>query len=71
MKNASGYTFKEFPFSAKAKKAKRLFTVLSLLVAMRPTLQKNYWTAYVSFLFAGPALWRWRKYAPFPRGVRK
>ncbi|RZF62190.1 hypothetical protein [Sphingobacterium corticibacterium] len=66
MKNTDRHTTEKTSFSTKATKVGRLFTMSPLLIAGRSTRKKKYGTAYVSFLFAGPVMWRWRKHALFP-----
>lgn len=68
MKNNSRHTNEGISFSAKITKARMLLTMAPLSVAARPMRKKKPWTGYVGFLFAGPGIWRWRKYALFPRG---
>lgn len=69
MKAYSNHTTEKNSFSAKVTQAWRLLIILPHLIAERSLLQNGFWNAYGSALFAGPAIWRWRKYAPFPRGV--
>lgn len=70
MKNMSRHTNEGISFSAKEIMLRATLSVSPHLIAGRSLLQNGFWTTYENFLFAGPAIWRWRKYAPFPRGVR-
>ena len=69
MKNMSRHTNEGASFSAKESLLRAMLYVSPHLVAKRSLLQNGLWTAYGHFLFAGPAIWRSRKYALFPHGV--
>ena len=71
MKNMSRHTTERVPLTAPPTKLRVTLYVSLHLIAGRSVGPIGFWTALVSFLFAGPAIWRWRKYAPFPRGVRR
>lgn len=68
MNNIGRHITEKVSFSAENKQARKLFKMLLLLIGKRSMRQKQPWMLYGSFLFAGPAIWRWRKYALFPRG---
>ena len=69
MKNMSRHTNKRATFSAKESMLRATLQISPHLIARRSMLQNGFWTAYGHFLFAGPAIWRSRKYALFPHGV--
>lgn len=71
MKNMSRHTTERAPFSATQNMLRVIFGIPLHLVTKRSLLQNGFWTALVCFMFAGPAGWRWRKYALFPHGVHK
>lgn len=67
MKNISRHTNEGTSFSAKESMLRATLHISPHLIASRSMLQNGFWTAYGNFLFAGPAVWRGRKHALFPR----
>lgn len=69
MKNMSSHTTEKDSFSANESMLRVTLYVAPHLIAKRSMLQNGFWKTLGSFLFAGPAIWRWRKYTLFPREV--